>query len=242
MAFRNTYEDTAYADAYAKLEFPGTYFLAYRDLPAIFAVHVKGQRALDVGCGTGRSTRFLRKLGFEAVGTDIAGEMIQRARALDPAGDYRLVADGDLRQFAEGSFDLALSMFTFDNVPTMEKKLALFVEIGRVLRPEGRVVNLVSPPEMYTHEWVSFSTKDFPENRQAKCGDRVQIINKAIGDLRPTVDVLWPDADYREVYRRAGLEVVEIRKPLGREDEPFEWINETRIAPWVIYVLKKSGN
>jgi hypothetical protein len=113
-------------------------------------------------------------------------------------------------------------------------------EMARVLRPEGAIVNLVSTPEMYTHEWVSFSTQDFPQNRRAGCGDHVLIINKSIGDPRPTVDVLWPDANYRRLYRHAGLEVVEVRKPLGRADEPFEWVNETRIAPWAIYVLNKS--
>ncbi len=70
--FSNVYEDKARAEAYAKLEFPGTYYLAYRDLPAIIDEHVRGREALDFGCGTGRSTRFLRRLGFGAVGVDIA--------------------------------------------------------------------------------------------------------------------------------------------------------------------------
>ena len=242
MTFKNYYEDTAYADAYAKLEFPGTYFLAFRDLPAIFAMHVKGQRALDVGCGTGRSTRFLRKLGFEAIGIDIAAEMIQRAHALDPAGDYRLVADCDLGQFADHSFDLALAAFTFDNIPTREKKVTLLAETGRVLKEGGRIINLVSSPEIYRYEWASFSTKDFPENKRAKCGDRVRIIVTALEDKRPAVDVIWPDEDYPDVYRRAGLETVSAYRPLGKECESFEWVNETRIAPWVIYVLKQTGN
>jgi ubiquinone/menaquinone biosynthesis C-methylase UbiE len=240
MEFRNTYEDATYADAYSRLEFPGTYHLAFRDLPDIFAAHVKGRRALDIGCGTGRSTRFLRELGFEAVGVDISEEMIVRARAIDPTGDYRLIAAGDLRQFAYGEFDLVFSAFTFDNVPTAGKKIALFAEMGRVLKARGRIVNLVCSQEMYTHEWVSFSTRDFPENREAKCGDQVLIINKAIGDPRPAVDILWPDEDYREVYRRAGLEVVEVFRPLGRDGEPFEWVSETKIAPWVIYILRRA--
>jgi SAM-dependent methyltransferase len=96
MEFTNTYEDDEYANAYAKLEFPGTYYLAFRDLPAIFAAHVTGRKGLDFGCGAGRSTRLLRKLGFEAVGVDIAEPMVRRARAIDAEGDYRLVADGDL--------------------------------------------------------------------------------------------------------------------------------------------------
>ncbi|HNQ24857.1 MAG TPA: class I SAM-dependent methyltransferase [Phycisphaerae bacterium] len=237
MAFRNSYEDDAYAVAYAKLEFPGTYYLAFRDLPGLFAKHATGRQALDFGCGAGRSTRFLRNLGFEAVGADIAEEMVRRARTIDPAGDYRLIEHGDLSRFADGSFDLVFSAFTFDNIPTRAAKVRLFTEFARLLKPTGRMVNLISAPEMYYYEWASFSTKDFPENRQAKCGDEVLIINTALDDHRPATDILWPDQDYREVYDSSGLRVVEVHRPLGRADEPYEWVNETTIAPWVIYVL-----
>jgi len=27
-------------------------------------------------------------------------------------------------------------------------------------------------------------------------------------------------------------------QPLAKGDEPYPWVNETRIAPWVIYVLR----
>jgi SAM-dependent methyltransferase len=239
MDFRNTYEDDAYAAAYAQLEFPGTYYLAFRDLPAILSKHIAGKRALDFGCGAGRSTRFLVKLGFAAVGIDIAEEMVTKARTIDPAGDYRLIADGDFSQFADGSFDLVMAAFPFDNIPTAATKLSLFRGLARVLKPNGRIVNLVSSPDIYWNEWTSFSTKDFPENRRAKCGDPVQIIGLSLPDQRPVVDILWPDEDYREVYRQAGLEVVEVYRPLGRPDEPHAWVNETTIAPWVIYVLEK---
>ena len=36
MGFSNVYEDAKRAEAYSKLEFPGTYYLAYRDLPKSF--------------------------------------------------------------------------------------------------------------------------------------------------------------------------------------------------------------
>jgi NADPH2:quinone reductase len=240
MEFTNTYEDDQYADAYAKLEFPGTYYLVFRDLPAIFAAHVTGRKALDFGCGSGRSTRLLRKLGFEAVGIDIAEPMVRRARAIDPEGDYRLVADGDLSAVAHSRFDLVLSAFAFDNIPGAAKKILLFRQLSRVLGPGGKIVNVVSAPEIYWHEWLSFSTKDFPENRQATCGDRVRIINVALEDKRPAIDILWPDEDYRQVYAHSGLKVVGMYKPLGRADEPYDWINEISVAPWVIYVLEKA--
>lgn len=71
MNFINCYEDADRADAYASLEFANTYYLAYRDLPAIISEYVAGTRALDFGCGTGRSSRFLQKLGFDVIGVDV---------------------------------------------------------------------------------------------------------------------------------------------------------------------------
>jgi ubiquinone/menaquinone biosynthesis C-methylase UbiE len=240
MDFFNVYEDAKRAEAYAKLEFLGTYYLAYRDLPEIIFEHVKGRKAIDFGCGTGRSTRFLQKLGFDAIGVDIAEDMIKKAREIDPKGDYRLVEDGNLSQFKDNAYDLILSVFTFDNIPAMEKKVKNFREIGRLLKKEGKIVNLVSSPEIYTHEWASFSTKNFPENKYTKSGDKVKIIMTDVEDKRPVVDVIWADEYYQKTFKKAGLELIKTYKPLAKKNEPYKWVNETRIAPWVIYVLKKE--
>ena len=237
MEFRNTYDDAAYAEAYAKLEFPGTYYLAYRDLPAILAEHVRGRRALDFGCGTGRSTRFLRQLGFEAVGVDISADMVSHARAADPAGDYRLLPDGDLGALPRGACDVALAVFTFDNIPA-ERKPGILGGLAVLLAAGGRLVFVVSSPDIYTHEWASFSSRDFPENRAAKPGDVVRCVNTAIADARPADDVLCTDAGYRDALAAAGLELVATYRPLARGDEPIAWVNETTIAPWVIYVAR----
>jgi SAM-dependent methyltransferase len=238
MDFRNDYEDAQRAATYAELEFPGTYGLAFRDIPEILRRHARGLRALDFGCGAGRSTRFLAGLGYHPIGIDISGEMLRRAREFDRAGDYRLIEDGGIFPFADGAFDIAIAAFTFDNIPTWEKKVGLFRELRRVLAPEGRLLNLVSTPEIYLHEWASFSTKAFPENRNARTGDPVLIINTATADARPVADIFWPDEDYREVYKRTGLELLEARKLMARPDEDFPWVNETRIAPWCLYVLR----
>ena len=239
--FSNVYDDKARAEAYAGLEYPGTYSLAFRDLPAIISNHVKGRKALDFGCGAGRSTRFLRGLGFETVGVDISEHMLERAHERDPEGDYRLVPDGDFSAVATGTYDLILSAFTFDNIPTMEKKVAILSALGRLLRDGGRIVNLVSAPEIYVNEWASFSTRDFPENRVARSGDKVRIVMLDVEDRRPVEDVVWSDEAYRDVYRAAGLVVVETHRPLGREGEPFAWVTETSVSPWAIYVLGRDG-
>jgi SAM-dependent methyltransferase len=234
--FSNVYDDHRRAESYAKLEFPGTYYLAYRDLPRIIAEHITGKRALDFGCGTGRSTRFLKKLGFDAVGVDIAEDMINKAREFDPQGVYYLIEDNGLNRFRGDDFDLALSVFTFDNIA--ENKVALFRQLRELLNNDGRIINLVSSPDIYKNEWASFSTKDFPENRIAKSGDKVRIVMTDVEDLRPVEDIVWSDDAYRDVYKQAGLEIVESCKPLGKHDDPVVWVNETKIAPWVIYVLR----
>lgn len=241
MAFTNCYKDAVRAQAYAKLEFANTYHLAYRDLPEIIREHVSGSRAMDFGCGTGRSTRFARRLGLEVTGVDIAPEMIAKARELDPGGDYRLTKDDDLSEFQAGAYDLALSVFTFDNIAGFETKARLFRDLGVLLKASGKLVSVVSSPEIYLHEWASFSTKDYPENRSARSGDIVRIITTDLADRRPAEDILCTDESYREAYRRAGLEVVATYKPLAKGDEPYRWVNETRIAPWVIYVLAKQS-
>ena len=234
--FANCYQDQTRAEAYAKLEFAGTYLLAYRDLPEIFRSHVRGKQAVDFGCGTGRSTRFLQRQGFEVVGVDISDEMIAKARQFDPQGDYRLIADGDFGQLKQRGHDLVLAEFTFDNIPA-EKKITLLEGLGRLLNKDGRIVMVVSSPEIYLHDWASFSTRDFPENRQAKSGDVVRIIVTDHEDRRPVEDVLCSDETYQDIFRRAGLRVLQTYRPLATGDEPYAWVNETKIAPWVIYVL-----
>ncbi|HET7209983.1 MAG TPA: methyltransferase domain-containing protein [Terriglobales bacterium] len=238
MAFSNCYEDAIRAEAYAQLEFANTYHLAFRDLPHIVREHVRGTQAIDFGCGTGRSTRFLRQLGLNVTGIDIAPEMIAKALQLDPSGDYRLLKDDDLREFEAGTYDLVLSAFTFDNIPGFNSKVRLFRDLGALLRATGKLVSIVSSPEIYLHEWASFSTKDYPDNRIARSGDVVKIITTDFPDRRPAEDILCTDKCYRDIYQSAGLEVAAMYKPLANGDEPYPWVKETEIAPWVIYILK----
>jgi SAM-dependent methyltransferase len=237
----NVYDDEERARAYAALGFPGTYYLAFRDLPALFERHVVGTRALDFGCGTGRSTRYLRDLGFDAVGVDISRPMLEKAREIDPEGDYRLVAEGDLGELEDASFDLALSAFTFDNMPTNGGRQSALLALRQLLAPGGRIVNVVSSPDIYVNEWVSFSTRDYPRNRRARSGDEVHIVMLDVPDRRPVVDFMCTDEDYRVLYDAAGLSVIGILRPLATGSEPVEWVSETEIAPWVIYVLGSDG-
>jgi SAM-dependent methyltransferase len=239
-AIPNAYDDRDRAAAYADLGFAGTYYLAFRDLPDLIAKHVTGTAALDFGCGAGRSTRFLKGLGFDAIGIDVAEPMLRMARERDPAGTYLLVHDDAATGWPDGPFDLVLAAYPFDNIADLAHRRNLLTAIRRRLAPTGRVVIIASAPELYLHEWLSFTTA-YPENARARTGDIVRIAITDGGDLRPIHDVLWDDAAYRADFAAAGLAVHELHRPLGRTEEPYAWQTELHVSPWLQYVLGASS-
>lgn len=235
----NVYEDSKRAESYSKLEFPGTYYLAYRDIPRLLKKHVTGNKAVDFGCGTGRSTRFLKNYGFDAVGADISKDMISKAEELDPAGDYLLIENDVFEKLKEDYYDLVLAAFTFDNIPGKSNRINTLGNLKKIINSDGTIILLDSTPEIYMNEWASFSTLNYPENKNAKSGEKVKIIMTDVEDRRPVEDFIWFHNDYLELFKSTSLDLVETFKPLGKINEPVKWINETSIAPWIIYVLKK---
>ncbi len=240
--FENSWGNQTRAKSYSKLEFPNTYYLAYRDLPEIIAKHVTLKRAIDFGCGTGRSTRFLKRLGFDVTGIDISQDMLDIAKKFDISGNYQLVTNGNYDHLGIGQFDLIQCIFTFDNVPGWDNRTNILKGLRNLIKSTGRILCLDSTPELYTNEWASFTTADFPENWEAKTGDIVRDIMLDVDDRRPVEDIFWTVDDYHKLFNIAGLEIESIYKPLGYENEPFEWISEKEIAPWIIFVLKKTNH
>ncbi len=232
---RNVYADSERAAAYSTLEFPGTYYLAFRDIPRLFKSARVGKRALDFGCGTGRSSRFLSQLGLDVIGVDISAEMVEYAKRLDPDGAYRVIADGEFAGLDH--FELIFAAFTFDNIPGIAHRQSLLRGLRQLLTPNGRMAMICSTPEIYWHEWASFTTAEFPENRSARSGEQVRIIMKDVDDARPIVDTIWFPGDYDALFRAAGFDVERIECPLARPDERGPWISEPTVAPWVVYVL-----
>jgi ubiquinone/menaquinone biosynthesis C-methylase UbiE len=242
MAFTNAYADDETARAYANLGFSGTYYLAFRDLPAILAEHVQGRNALDFGCGAGRSTRWLRQLGFDTVGIDISPAMIEQATRVDSDSRYHLVQDGDYSSLGNLTFDVILSAFAFDNIPGGEHRADILRGLRRMLNEQGRIVLIVCTADAYVNEWASFSTSQFPENRFATSGGEVRAVIKDSHDQRPVTDILWFDHDYLDLFAVSELELVAQHRPLGQAGEPYEWLAEATTAPFAIYVLKKRAN
>jgi arsenite methyltransferase len=99
-----------------------------------------GQRILDLGCGSGWSTRLLAQAapGATAVGIDVSPAMIARAEA---AHSNTIRARYDLGtferlEFRDLSFDRAFSMEALYYAVDLDRALA---EVARVLKPGGRI-------------------------------------------------------------------------------------------------------
>jgi SAM-dependent methyltransferase len=101
---------------------------------------------LDVGCGTGQTTREAARMAStgSALRVDVSERMIDRAREIARAEGPRNVAferaDAQASPFPQQHFDLAISRF---GTMFFDDPVVAFTNIGRALRPAGRLVMLV---------------------------------------------------------------------------------------------------
>ena len=100
-----------------------------------------GDRALDLGCGTGDFTAALARAGAAAVGVDVAEGALARARARHLGLDFRLVPIEGPLPFDDNTFDLVWASEVFELVADTAQWLS---EVRRVLAPAGRL--LVTTP------------------------------------------------------------------------------------------------
>jgi SAM-dependent methyltransferase len=96
-----------------------------------------GERVLDLGCGAGRFVVALRDAGCDPVGVEIASGALERARAVAPGADLRLLAEDGSIPLEHGSVDLVWCSEVLEHVADGAH---LLQEARRVLRPDGRLL------------------------------------------------------------------------------------------------------
>jgi demethylmenaquinone methyltransferase/2-methoxy-6-polyprenyl-1,4-benzoquinol methylase len=100
-----------------------------------------GSAVLDVAAGTGDFTRELTSQGYRATATDLSFGMLSSGREMPS----RVQADASRLPFATDSFDGVTCGYALRNFTDLA---ATFSEMGRVVRPGGRISILeVAEPE-----------------------------------------------------------------------------------------------
>ncbi len=97
-----------------------------------------GDRVLDACCGTGDLAIEAERRGGRVVGLDFSERMLERARRKSGTIEW-VQGDALALPFADGEFDSATVGFGVRNLEDLELGLR---ELGRVLRPGGRVAVL----------------------------------------------------------------------------------------------------
>lgn len=224
-----------YAKFYAELNITGTDFIAFRDLPELIKEHVNGQKVLDYGSGAGKSTLYLKSLGLDVNSVDINKEMLKAAKIRDPKGSYQLI-DSAVIPAPDCTYDLVFSSWVFMEIGTKKELFSVIQEIHRVLKVGGVMIAVVCSEDTYNTDWLSQNTQ-FKENENLYSGSTVKIFFK---DINLSIyDYFWSEEDYIEGITAAGLKIAKIHKPLGREDDGYHWLNETKKSPCNIYIAKK---
>ncbi len=166
----------------------------------------QGENVLDIGCGTGQSTRQAAAAAApgHVLGVDISAPLLEHARRLTAAARQGNVTyqqgDAQVHRFAAGHHDVAISRF---GAMFFADPIAAFENIGEALRRGGRLVLLVWQGRQQ-NEWAT-------------------AIDAALwGELAPPAAELDPfslgdPATAERILQRAGfsgIRFAEVREPV----------------------------
>src|SRR5262245_23339020 len=129
---------------------------AFHDRVLDAAAISEREQVLDIGCGTGRTTLLAAAAATDgaALGVDLSAPMLDHARKRAADSGVRNVsfeqADAQVYPFEPATFDVAISSMGAMFFGDLE---AAYSNIGRALRPEGRLAIVTWAP-MTENEWL----------------------------------------------------------------------------------------
>lgn len=165
-------------------------------------------RVLDVGCGSGQTTRLaaLRASRGHALGLDLSAPMLAEARSRAEREGITNVAftqgDAQVHPLEAGAFDAAVSRY---GVMFFADPVAAFRNVARALRPGGRLA-FVCPADAELNDWVAavtslrdllpvgdFGTPGLPGMFSLAVADRVRHVLTAAGFTGIALDQVHVD-------------------------------------------------
>ncbi len=106
---------------------------------------------LDIGCGTGNYTHEFQKKGYSFIGIDPSKEMLKQAKARNKDIDWK-IGTAENTGLEENSVDGVVAFLTLHHWTNIENS---FLELVRILIPNGKFVLFTSTPEQMEGYWLT---------------------------------------------------------------------------------------
>lgn len=179
---------------------------------------VSGKSVLDVGCGTGASTRLIGQMGAgRVVGMDISSGMLQVAQEEEqrhPLGIEYVLGD----MFAPamlGCFDLVSAFGSLGSSPTRDHLLKMSGMIFNNLKAGGRFVAVwyVPQPPQISQRLEKYGLAfSMPEPLQE--GDVFTAYTRAGDHQLALQEYYYPRTTYEWACRTAGFQTIRWHRPM----------------------------
>ena len=202
---------------------------------------VSGKSVIDIGCGEGRFSRLLSRLGATVTGVDLTEALVERARSLASDGETYFVGNAEnLHGLEDENFDRAVSYIVL--VDLLDYRSAINAAY-RVLRPGGRFVvcNIHPMRSCVEGGWIKQGDAKlfYPVDNYTEEGPR-----EFIWWGRKFVNMHRMLSSHISAFLDAGFTLRALHEPVPSVEELADnptFDDEYRVPNFIIYVLEKPA-
>lgn len=220
----------------------GTDFLAVKDIPKLIKKHGPVHKILDLGCGSGLATRFLKKYfpDTSIIGADINKRMLEQATPADPNGLYVHLPNLDrqiIYPFLPNFFDVITCSFVIHENKTMDELKEFIKHIANLLRPGGLFYAWDVSHQLFQGKWVSIKTESLTSD-PIKNGESYTL--KILPAEAEVTGTFWSPETISAFANAFDLKTNQILYPLAEANDELNWLDETRLAPYFVIEAQKE--
>ena len=219
----------------------GTDYLALKDVPAKIRQHKTYHKILDLGCGSGLATRYLKQHFPDAliIGADINENMLIQARLADPNGLYLHLPQFDQEiayPFLSNFFDIIICSFVIHENRTLQDLEKFLYNIVKTLNVGGLFLAWDVHQNLFKGRWLSIKTYNalFP----IKEGSTYSV--KILPADAEVTGTYWSPETLANILKPYGL-CSHISYPVIDEESDIHWLDEKKFAPYFLFEAIKEA-